>query len=112
MADMDATSIGIGIGLVICVIHAAVVALRQKTFNLGSSALIFLAGFSIPGGIYLIAAAISGRSSDLPSSWREYVAVAGIAAIGLAAHHICSALKNAWPENTKAVEINVEQKSN
>lgn len=105
LAEMDTTSIGIGLGLVFCASHSILVAFRQRTFNLGNTALIFLAGFSIPGGIALISAAISGNSSDLPSSWREYVAVAGIAAIGLATHHICAAFKDSWPENTKAVEI-------
>lgn len=102
---MDTTSIGIAVGLIICVFYAGLVALRQRNFDLGNTALIFLAGFSIPGGFSLIAAAISGNSGDLPSSWREYVAVAGIAAIGLSIHHVCVALKGSWQKNTSALEV-------
>jgi hypothetical protein len=58
----------------------------------------FLAGFAVPGGAHLIIAALSGNPSTLPSNWREYVAVAGIAAIGLSLHQIVKSLRNVWPK--------------
>jgi hypothetical protein len=58
--------------------------------------LMFLAGFAVPGGGHLITAALSGNPSNLPNTWREYVAVAGIAAIGLSGHQIVQSFRYTW----------------
>jgi hypothetical protein len=60
--------------------------------------LMFLAGFAIPGGAHLIRAALSGNPNTLPSNWREYVAVAGIAAIGLSLQQIVKSFRSVWPK--------------
>jgi hypothetical protein len=35
----------------------------------------------------------------LPSNWREYVTVAGIAAIGLSAQYLVQSFRNVWPKS-------------
>lgn len=93
---MDATALGIAVGLVAAAAYTAVRALRQSSFDIGTVLLTFLGGFSIPGGTELIHAAIVGNAQALPESWREYVAVAGIAAIGLSVHYLVQSLRNVW----------------
>jgi len=93
---MDATTIGIALGLFAAAAYALIRALRQSSFDIAAILLVFLAGFSVPGGGQLIRAALSGDPSALPSSWREYVAVAGIAAIGLSLHFLVKSFRNIW----------------
>src|SRR6185503_12640098 len=95
---LDTTTIGIVAGLVVAGGYSLTRALRQKSFDIGATMLIFLAGFAIPGGTHLISAALSGNPNTLPNNWREYVAVAGIAAIGLSLHYIVKSFRAAWPK--------------
>ena len=89
---MDSTAIGIAVGLICTVIYASTLLYFKKTFDLQHTILIFLAGFSIPGGVGLIIAGYYGSANDLPSNWREHVVVAGIATIGLAAQYVVKRL--------------------
>ena len=95
---LDTTTIGIVAGLVVAAGYSLVRAFRQKSFDIGATMLMFLGGFAIPGGAHLISAGLSGNASTLPTNWREYVAVAGIAAIGLSLHHIVRSFRRAWPK--------------
>ncbi len=95
---LDSTTIGIVTGLLITCGYCLIRALRQKSFDIRATMLIFLAGFAIPGGAHLITAALSGDPSTLPNQWREYVVVAGIAAIGLSVQEIVKSFRNAWPK--------------
>lgn len=99
---MDPTAIGIVVGVVATLAYTLIRAFRQKTFDVGATILIFLGGFSLPGGTQLILAGWSGSISNLPSSWREYVVVAGIATIGLSAHFMIQSFKNVVPKNAKS----------
>jgi hypothetical protein len=94
---MDTTALGIGLGLLACTAYTLVRAVRQRTFDLGATLLSFLAGFSVPGGTALIIAAFRGDPATLPSSWREYVAAAGVAAILLGLHYLAQAFRLVWP---------------
>ncbi len=94
---MDVTGWGIALGLLCCVAYTSVRTFRQKTFDVGATLLAFLAGFSVPGGGALIAAGFRGNPMNLPSSWREYVAAAGVAAIGLGLHYLSQAFRSVWP---------------
>ena len=91
---MDSTAIGIAAGLVCTVFYASMFLYFKKTFDLQHTILVFLAGFSVPGGIGLIVAGYYGSADDLPSNWREHVVVAGIATIGLAAQYVVSRFIN------------------
>jgi len=102
---MDVTTIGIGLGLLSSAIYATTLAYQQKTFDLNHTVLIFLAIFSVPSGVSLIAAAFSGSAGDLPASWREYVAVAGIVAIALALHYVFGAFKTCLKSKVRTAEI-------
>jgi hypothetical protein len=93
---MDVTAVGIGVGLVTTAGYSITRAVRQRSFDLGTTVLVFLAGFSIPGGATLIVAALSGNPGALPTMWREYVAVAGVAAIGLSLHFLMQSFRNVW----------------
>lgn len=99
---MDATRIGIVTGLALCILYALVRSWRQRSFDIGALLLMFLAGFSVPGGALLIDAALSGNANALPSTWREYVTVAGIAAIALSLQYIVQAFRNAWARRASA----------
>jgi hypothetical protein len=81
---------------------------RQKSFDIQAALLIFLAGFTLPGGAQLITAAFTGKPDTLPSSWREYVAVAGIAAIGLSGQYIIQSFRNVWPKRAATSTTNKE----
>jgi drug/metabolite transporter (DMT)-like permease len=93
---LDTTTIGIVAGLVVSGSYSLTRALRQKSFDIGATMLMFLAGFAIPGGAHLIGAALSGNPNALPNTWREYVAVSGIAAIGLSLQQIVKSYRNVW----------------
>ena len=88
LAEMDSTAIGIASGLVFSIIYALMLLYYKKAFDLQHTILIFLAAFSVPGGVGLIHAGLSGASANLPSNWREHVVVAGIVVIGLAAQYV------------------------
>jgi len=100
---MDATATGIAAGVLATFAYSIIRALRQKSFEIGATMLMFLAGFSIPGGVTLLRAAWSGNQGALPSSWREHGAAAGIAVIGLAAHFLIQSFRNVWPKRATAV---------
>jgi hypothetical protein len=90
---MDTTTVAIALGVATSIAYVLLRMYKGMSFELNHTILIFLAMFSIPGGIELIAAGIIGKASSLPSSWREHVTVAGIVAIGLAAHYIFTAFQ-------------------
>lgn len=93
---MDLTALGIVIGLAACSGYAVTKHSRQRGIDIATTVLCFLSGFSVPAGAALIAAGLRGDASKLPSSWREYVAVAGIVAIGLAAQYLMHVFRAAW----------------
>lgn len=103
---MDATTIGIALGIVCSTVYSLLRAFAKQAFELNHTVLIFLAAFSVPGGVALIAAGIIGNANSLPSSWREHVTVAGIVAIGLAVHYIFSAFRDCWAarQNTEIIQ--------
>lgn len=91
---MDTTTIGIAFGIVLAGGYAVLRACARQSFELSHTVLIFLAAFSVPGGLALIAAGYIGDAKNLPSSWREHVTVAGIVAIGLALHYVGETFKD------------------
>jgi len=107
-SPLDTTAIGIVAGLIATGTYSVVRALRQRSFDIGITMLMFLAGFALPGGAHLITAALSGNPNSLPTSWREYVAVAGIAAIGLSAHFIIKSFRYIWPKRATILNANEE----
>ena len=98
---MDATAIGIAFGLFMSLAYAFLRVWAKLPFDLGQTVLVFLSAFSVPGGIALINAGFVGKATELPSSWREYVSVAGIVAIGLALHYVVTAFRNSWLTRVK-----------
>lgn len=102
LVEMDATTIGIALGLTLSTFYAGMRAYAKQSFELNHTILIFLAAFSVPGGIALIAAGIVGNANSLPSSWREHVAVAGIVAIGLAIHYVFTTFRDCWASQPKS----------
>jgi hypothetical protein len=101
---MDITATGIAGGILATAAYTLIRVIRQRSFEIGSTILMFLAGFSIPSGAKLIYSAWSGNQNALPSSWREHVAVAGIAVIGLAAHFLIQSFRNVWPKRATIVQ--------
>jgi drug/metabolite transporter (DMT)-like permease len=105
---MDTTTIGIGAGVVAAVAYACIGAIYKKTFELNHTVLIFLAAFSVPGGVGLIVAGFNGSPTELPSSWREHVVVAGIVAIGLALHYVFEAFRGCFQLTNRPSEVNAK----
>ena len=105
---MDATAIDIAVGLLATAAYSVVRLLRQQSFDLATVLLVFLSGFSVPGGANLIWAALSGDPRSLPASWREYVAVAGVAAIGLAFQFLMRSFRSAWPKRATVTPTEVQ----
>lgn len=103
---MDSTAIGIGLGLLASIGYALLRAYARLPFDLGQTILVFLSCFALPGGIGLINAGFVGKATELPSSWREHVSVAGIVAIGLAVHYVVTAFRNCWLTRQKDAKPN------
>lgn len=85
---MDLTGAGIVVGAVISGGVAIAQVVQERSVDIGAVALTFLAVFGLLAGGGLIYAAFIGDPSELPRSWREYVAVAGVVGIGLALRHL------------------------
>lgn len=102
--SLDPTAVGIAIGGVLCAVYACASLWRKKDVNLGSLWAIVASGLSIPVGSSLIRAGLSGKSDHLPSSWREYVATAGILAIGVGFRYLLRAFAAVTRKNTRALE--------
>jgi drug/metabolite transporter (DMT)-like permease len=81
---IDATGVGIVLGLAGAVTYSALTVIRHKRFRASATALVFLGGFAVPTSALLIRAALEGDAAQLPSMWRENVAVAGVVLLGLA----------------------------
>ena len=109
MAEMDTTTLGIGLGILVAGSYAIIGAYSKRTFELNLTVLIFLAAFSVPGGIALIIAGFTGDANDLPSSWREHVVVAGIVAIGLALHYTFGVFKSCCQFSGKRAEVEAKR---
>jgi hypothetical protein len=108
---MDITSLGIVLGLAASALYTLIRAIRQRSFDIGVTILCFLAGFSFPPGGALIAAGLRGEVSALPGSWREYVAVAGVAGIGLASQYLIVSCRGVWAKPASAGAINEGESS-
>lgn len=106
---MDTTAIGIAAGVVASLAYVCIGFFYKKAFELNHTVLIFLAAFSVPGGIGLIVAGFKGNAVDLPSSWREHVVVAGIVAIGLAIHYVFDAFRGCFQLTNKPAEVNAKK---
>ncbi|MFY0678689.1 MAG: hypothetical protein JXR18_15540 [Neptuniibacter sp.] len=70
--------------------------IKKKGFDISNIALIFLAIFAISSGVELINAALIGDPNNLPSSWREYIGVAGMVGIGLSLNYVITAVKKVF----------------
>lgn len=101
---MDTTAIGIAIGIVGVAIFATILAIRQRTFNVANSVLVFLAFFAVSVGADLLRAAFLGNEKNLPKSWREYIAVAAVVGIGLSLNFLVRTLRSAWTRPLAATE--------
>jgi hypothetical protein len=75
---------------------AGIQGIRQRKLDVGFAALNFLAVVGLLAGCSLIWAAFLGDPDQLPSAWREYVAVAGVVGIGLALQHLMRASRRIW----------------
>lgn len=85
---LDLTSIGILVGAIAAASLAVWQAMRNGSFDVATLGLNFLAVFGLIASCSLIWAAFRGDPSSLPTAWREYVAFAGVAGIGLALQHL------------------------
>lgn len=91
--SFDSTALGIGLSILGCILFAALEFYKNKDFEIGNIALVFLAIFAISAGVELIYAALKGDPNNLPSSWREYLGVAGMVGIGLSLNFVITAVK-------------------
>ena len=97
---MDATGLTIAAGTVAAVAFAAVKAWKQRQFDAGQSALVFLGVIGVTVGCQLIYCAFKGDSGHLPVSWREYLGVAGVVSAGLSCDYLFKTFREAWKPGT------------
>lgn len=91
--NLDHTGIGIVCGVVTAILYAVVEHWRKKDFQVINCVVMFLAVFGVIASVVLIQAALQGDPNKLPSSWREYLAVAGVVSLALASQHIVKKLR-------------------
>lgn len=96
--SFDPTALGISLSIVGCILFACLEFYKNKDLEIGNIALVFLAIFAISAGAELIYAALKGDPNNLPSSWREYLGVAGMVGIGLSLNFVISAVKKVLRE--------------
>ena len=101
---MDLTAIGIILGLIGTLTYVVVRFVRDRSFNLVASILIFLAFFAIPGGCALIKAALIGDITALPSTWRKHIAIAGVVVLGLLLQFLINTFRKIWTKSAKGIE--------
>lgn len=89
---MDSTGWGIIIGLIGFAALAALSLRRQRKIDPFTLATLILGLFSMPIACASIKAAIVNDPAELPSKWREYVAVAAALTIWLTAKKMYDAL--------------------
>lgn len=80
---MDLTGWSIAFGLLGAAPMAIMKLLRHERPDLAGTVTLFLGVFSLPLAIACIRAAIVGDPKELPSSWRELLAVAGIVTVAM-----------------------------
>jgi drug/metabolite transporter (DMT)-like permease len=98
---LDATAVGVAMGIAGAAIYALITARRHKCFRAGTTATVFLGCFAPAAGIFLVKAGFSGDVRDLPTIWREYVAIAGVIGIGLAIEGTANAFRAALARPAK-----------
>ena len=98
--SFDTTALGICLSIIGCILFAGLEFYKSKDFEIGNIALVFLAIFAITAGIELIYAALKGDPENLPSSWREYLGVAGMVGIGLSLNFVINAVKKVLDDPT------------
>lgn len=90
---MDATALGIVLGLAICCLYCGIRVWRRSSLDVGEIFVVSVAGFAIPTGAGLIWAALSGNPGVLPQTWRVYNAAAGAVTIGLSLQYLINVLR-------------------
>lgn len=108
---MDITYCSIILGITLCTAYALVRGIRQRSFDLNMISVVFLSSFGLLTGGSLIQAGLSGKPENLPVYWRQYVAVGGIVAIGIAVQFLITAFRNAWPKPAREFNDEVSQKN-
>ena len=88
MMVFDSTAIAIIAALIGTVGFLLLEFYRRKEVDVANCVVIFLAFYAVFGGFDLIAAAVDGDPDNLPKTWREYLGVSGVVAIGLSLQHI------------------------
>lgn len=87
---MDLTGLGILVGVCVALPHAVLRMKKTSDFDPMGAGTLFLGAAGIPLGFGCILAAWSGNPQDLPSLWREYIAAAGVIAVGLTINKVIS----------------------
>lgn len=98
----DITGIGIVVALIGTAIFAAIEMFRHKDIEVMNSVVVFLALYAMVAGTKLISAALYGDPESLPSSWREYLCVAGVVGIGLSLQHLIKSTKKIFAKTGNA----------
>lgn len=94
---MDATALGIILGLAVCGFYCGIRVWRRASLDIGLMFVVTGAGFAIPTGAGLIWAALSGNLGLLPQTWRIYNAAAGVVIIGLSLKYLIDVLRGLFP---------------
>jgi len=77
-----------GWGILCAVAFSLVRAWRQRHFDAGRTALVFLASASLPSYVKLLYASYVGSVAALPPDWATFSGLAAVVALGLALQQI------------------------
>ena len=109
--SFDSTALAIIVALAGSGIFLTLEFYRHKDIDITNCVVIFLAFYAVFGGYELIAAALEGDPENLPKTWREYLGVAGVVAIGLSLQHIIKTVNKVWVKSGKAEKASKETSS-
>lgn len=102
--DFDITGIGIIAGIAGAAIYAVIELFRYKDLEVINSAVVCLTIFAMIAGGNLISVAMNGDIENLPTTWREYITVAGVVGIGLSIQQIINVIKKLFAPKASAAK--------
>ncbi|ELV8725705.1 hypothetical protein KW460_10095 [Vibrio fluvialis] len=109
---VDITGIGIIAGIAGAGIYALIELIRHKDLEVINSAVVCLTIFAMVAGGNLIAVAMAGDPQDLPTTWREYITVAGVVGIGLSIQQIINVIKKLFSPKVGAAKPAIDSSAN
>ncbi|MEH6555899.1 hypothetical protein [Pseudoalteromonas tetraodonis] len=108
----DITGIAIIAGIVGAAVYAAVELIRHRDLEVINSAVVCLTIIAMVAGGNLISVAMDGDPENLPTTWREYITVAGVVGIGLSMQQMINVIKKLFSQKAGAAKPALDSEAN